>query len=246
MPAGRADDGRRGQCFPPSVVQLALLHVRRRRSAANCALALDTCNDEGPAAIDRYMADDGANNAFVGHRRWLLYPGLTRTGLGIVPPEPRQAPGRERDVGARRGSGGPAGRASGRHVAAGRLRARAAGLQSLVVLVSQRRFLARGRARDKDGVPLLAALEPLGRQSRLDGSGVSVGNNTLAWTLPGNSVGRATDERYEVCVDNVVVAGISRQFNYPVTSIPVGAVEGRVVATVAVTTYGLAGTRRNR
>ena len=73
----------------------------------------------------------------------------------------------------------------------------------------------------KEDVPLAVSAEPLGCQSRPDGTGTSAGNNTLAWTLPGNTVGRAADERYFVCVDNVVVAGTVRRFDYPVTSIPV-------------------------
>jgi len=39
----------------------------------------------GPAAIDMYMYESGGNSA-VGHRRWLLYPQLTRMGSGSTPP----------------------------------------------------------------------------------------------------------------------------------------------------------------
>lgn len=46
--------------------------------AANLASA------PGPMAIDLYMHEPG-NNAAVGHRRWLLYPQLTRMGTGNTP-----------------------------------------------------------------------------------------------------------------------------------------------------------------
>jgi hypothetical protein len=39
----------------------------------------------GPAAIDSYIWDAGANNAVVGHRRWIFYPQTTTFGTGDVP-----------------------------------------------------------------------------------------------------------------------------------------------------------------
>lgn len=38
----------------------------------------------GPAAVVGQVGDNGANNAFVGHRRWILYPPETRMGAGSV------------------------------------------------------------------------------------------------------------------------------------------------------------------
>lgn len=38
----------------------------------------------GPAAVDNYMEEFGANNAAVGHRRWLLYPQTRFMGSGDV------------------------------------------------------------------------------------------------------------------------------------------------------------------
>lgn len=40
---------------------------------------------EGPAAIDGYMDDPGAENYFVGHRRWLLYPPQRMVGVASIP-----------------------------------------------------------------------------------------------------------------------------------------------------------------
>lgn len=39
----------------------------------------------GPGAVDGYMLDEGANNAVVGHRRWLLYSRANEMGTGDVP-----------------------------------------------------------------------------------------------------------------------------------------------------------------
>ena len=40
----------------------------------------------GPGGIDAYVRDDGANNALVGHRRWLFYSRAREMGTGDVPP----------------------------------------------------------------------------------------------------------------------------------------------------------------
>lgn len=49
-------------------------------AAANSNLVLGTAGD----LIDWYVADQGANNAAVGHRRWLFYPQTKRMGTGDV------------------------------------------------------------------------------------------------------------------------------------------------------------------
>ena len=227
-------------------------------AAANSDLALDTRNDEGPGAIDRYVADDGPANAFVGHRRWLLYTGTTRTGLGIVPPEAGSHPGTNATW--VRG-GGPATLPGVRPTVAWP----PAGYVPAPLVYARWSFsypnadFSRATVRvTKNGVPLSVVLEPLGCQSLPNGTGTSAGNNTLAWTLPGNLVGRFADEHYEVRVDNVVAAGGARQFVYPVTSIPVtvggnllasrGVPEGPLGALTApkVATYTLADARRSR
>ncbi len=42
----------------------------------------------GPSSVDGYMLDPGANNAAVGHRRWILYPNTRNMGTGDIPPQP--------------------------------------------------------------------------------------------------------------------------------------------------------------
>src|SRR5687768_3980258 len=51
-------------------------------AALNSNLAL---GQAGPDAINGYIADAGANNAVVGHRRWLFYPPTLHMGTGDVP-----------------------------------------------------------------------------------------------------------------------------------------------------------------
>ena len=195
--------------------------VAAAEAAANSDLALDTRNDEGPGAIDRYIADDGPANPFVGHRRWLLYAGTTTTGLGIVPPETGNHPGTNATW--VRGSG-PATLPGVRPSVAWP----PAGYVPAPLVYTRWSFsypnadFSRATVRvTKNGVPLAVVLEPLGCQSLPNGTGMSAGNNTLAWTLPGNVAGRFADECYEVRVDNVAIADGKRQFRYPVTSIPV-------------------------
>ncbi len=221
-------------------------------AAAHSNLALDTRNDEGPAAIDRYIADDGPANASVGHRRWLLYAGTFQTGIGIVPPEVGSHPGTNATW--VRGEGPatlPGVRASVAWPPAGYVPA--------PLVYARWSFsypnadFSRATVRVlKNGVPLAVIVEPLGCQSRTDGTGTSAGNNTLAWTLPGNVVGRLASERYEVRLDNVVAADGRRQFDYPVTSIPVmgsGSSLGNPLNALAVpnlVSYTLADLRRSR
>ncbi len=39
----------------------------------------------GPQAIIQYMEDGGSGNTSVGHRRWVLYPNITKMGTGDIP-----------------------------------------------------------------------------------------------------------------------------------------------------------------
>lgn len=64
---------------PPS--SWMLYHPLAAEGALNSNLAL---GHAGPDAINGYMADAGASNAAVGHRRWLLYPQTLQMGSGDV------------------------------------------------------------------------------------------------------------------------------------------------------------------
>ena len=62
-------------------------------AAMNSNLCVNWGPDLGPGAVDAYVADDQANNAAVGHRRWLFYPPTRVMGAGIVPTEDGVHPG---------------------------------------------------------------------------------------------------------------------------------------------------------
>src|SRR5262249_41649507 len=58
-------------------------------AASNSNLALGS---SGATSISRYIADYGANNTAVGHRRWLLYPQTQVMGTGDVPSQSGYSP----------------------------------------------------------------------------------------------------------------------------------------------------------
>ena len=215
-------------------------------AASHSDLDLDWHGDLGPAAIDRYMDDFGAHNASVGHRRWLLSPGTTRMGAGIVPANGSLHPGVNvtwiMDVAS--GSGevpadppaAPPGDPAVCWPPCGFVPAPLVYPRWSFAL--PRADFHRARVRVvKDGRPLPVKLERLAYQGDADGSGRTLGANTLVWTLPGNVVNRAADESYRVQLADVLVEGQPREFTYAVTSIdparpgrPAAAVEGTRLA----------------
>lgn len=54
-------------------------------AAGTSLLAYSNAPGRGVSLVDGYMRDRGANNAAVGHRRWILYPPLATVGTGDVP-----------------------------------------------------------------------------------------------------------------------------------------------------------------
>ncbi len=197
-------------------------------TAARANLDLDWRGDEGPGAIDRYMSDFGSENGCVGHRRWLLYNAVHVMGTGAVPAEGSSHPGANVTF-----IGGPAPCPPGAPPSAAWP---PAGFVP-APLVYDRWSFAYANADfhaatvrvTKNSAPVAATREPVRFQTRPDGTGTIVGNNTLVWTLPGNVVSRSADETYRVQIDRVYIGGVCRHFDYQVTSIdPTG---GRKLAT---------------
>ena len=59
-------------------------------AAASCNLVMFNWSEEGilRQAVQHFARDDGEGNRFVlGHRRWLLYPGMKYTGFGLAEDE---------------------------------------------------------------------------------------------------------------------------------------------------------------
>ncbi len=187
-------------------------------TAAHANLSLDWRGDEGPGAIDRYMADFGQDNDCVGHRRWLLYNAARVMGTGAVPTNGSSHPGANATF-----IGGPAPCPVGAPPSAAWP---PAGFVPAPLVYDRWSFsyanadfhLATVRV-TKNGAPSAAVREKVRFQTRPDGTGTIVGNNTLVWTLPGNVVSRTADEAYRVQIDDVYIGGTCRQFAYTVTSI---------------------------
>ncbi len=188
------------------------------KTAACANLDLDWCGDEGPGAIDRYISDIGSENGCVGHRRWLLYNAARVMGTGAIPADRANHPGANVTF-----IGGPApcpadAPPSAAWPPAGYVPAPLVYDRWSFSYTNADFHLATVRV-TKNGAPLAALREPVRFQTRPDGTGTIVGNNTLVWKLPGNVVNRASDETYRVQIDNVYIAGVCRQFDYTVTSI---------------------------
>ena len=175
--------------------------------------------DEGPDAVTAFMAEDEANNTYVGHRRWLIFPGQTTMASGSVPAVDTRTwgaavlwvlgPFGDRPAGAPEWTAWPP---------AGYVPA---------PLVFRRWSFSYPNAdftnatvtMTKNGAPLAVNVLPPEYQSLVNGSLNAVGDNTLVWEPQGNVVNRAADETYAVTLDNVLVAGQPRRFTYPVTSL---------------------------
>ena len=69
--------------FPPSSWICYTSEGAEAAGKSNIALGF-----AGPDAIDGYLEDFGANNAVVGHRRWILYPQTQTMGTGDVDDSP--------------------------------------------------------------------------------------------------------------------------------------------------------------
>ncbi len=187
-------------------------------TAACANLNLDWRGDEGPGAIDRYISDFGSENGCVGHRRWLLYNAARVMGTGAIPADRASHPGANVTF-----IGGPAPCPPGAPPSAAWP---PAGFVPAPLVYDRWSFsyvnadfhLATVLV-TKDGAPVAARREPVRFQTRPDGTGTIVGNNTLVWTLPGNVVSHAADETYRVRIDHVYIGGVCRRFAYTVTSI---------------------------
>ena len=152
-------------------------------ACASSDIRLDWQGDEGAGAIDRFMADSESNNTYVGHRRWLVYPGETVMASGAVPGDGLTFPGtnatwvlspvpRPADAPAST-SWPPAG-----FVPAPLVFNRwsfscvNADFGGAVVSVT------------KNGAAMAVQQEALEYESAPDGSGAFEGDNTLVWELP--------------------------------------------------------------
>lgn len=175
--------------------------------------------DDGPDAVTAFMADDEANNTFVGHRRWFLYPAQTTMASGSVPAIDTRTWGA-----AAMWVLGPFG---SRPATTPEWTAWPPAGYVPAPLVFRRwsfsyqnaDFTHATVAMTKDGGSLPVAVLPPEYQSLVNGNLSIVGDNTLVWEPQNNVVNPSADETYTVTVDNVRVAGQPRRFVYTVTSL---------------------------
>ena len=184
-------------------------------AAANSNIRLDSSGDEGPGAVDRYMADAEPNNFYVGHRRWFVYPPQGPMGAGAVPSSYTNV-GTSAIWVVNYAARSMSSTLSTSWPPAGFVPASLvfdrwsfsylnADFTSAIVTVN------------KGGVMQTVEQEPLEGNSG-DGSNTFVGDNTIVWEMPNNVVSEANDETYDVHLANVIVNGVPQQFDYAVTS----------------------------
>lgn len=174
--------------------------------------------DEGPDAVTRYIEDHDLNNTYVGHRRWLLYPGQTTMASGSVPATPGFWAANAIWVS---GPFGPRPASTPEWTAwppAGFVPA------SLVFnrwsfSLCNADFTNATVLMTKNGASLPVLVRPPEYQSGVNGVTSFIGDNTLVWEPQGNVINPGADEVYSVTVDNVVVGGQARRFLYTVTSL---------------------------
>ncbi|MEN9677232.1 MAG: hypothetical protein RIS76_3128 [Verrucomicrobiota bacterium] len=168
----------------------------------------------GVSAVDGYMSDFGANNAAVGHRRWLLYPQTRRMGIGSVDSDdtfpaanaiwvhdPAPSPTRPtvRDLFV---AWPPPGYVPYR------------------LAFSRWSFSHPGANFSQAQVSMLSNGVPLG--IRLEGEAAGYGENTLVWVPEGQNADRtlypypapASDQTNIIRIEGVLVAGVARTFVY--------------------------------
>lgn len=186
-------------------------------AAASSNLALGSA---GPASIDGYVADAGANNAVAGHRRWLFYPQTLWMGTGDVAGDAAHPPANalwvvDTTPGGQFGAPRPPTRTPETAYPP-------AGFVPYPLVWPRWSFAHPGAdfsaatvTMTRNGQPVVTALEPL--------STSPVGEPTLVWVYDGQNPDDetphprpASDTVYDIQVDNVRLAGAARDFAYRV------------------------------
>jgi hypothetical protein len=223
---GAAEDGKCQQAALMMAAQGDISHVPppswkfytadAAQACANSNIRLDSVGDEGPGAVDRFMADDEANNTDVGHRRWLIYPDEGEMGSGAIPPADAYAGTAAIWImnSVPRPAGTPAYYSwpNAGYVPANLVYNR----WSFSYLNAD--FSQATVSVTKNGASIPVNLETPLYQSG-NGSNIIVGDNTLVWELPGNAVSTTQDETYAVHVGQVLINGAAQSFDYTVTTI---------------------------
>lgn len=163
----------------------------------------------GPAAVALYMKDPGSGNYFIGHRRWILYPRQTQMGTGSTPG------------------------ANALWVLTGFTTRPAtpewlawppAGFVPYQVIYPRWSFSVNAPMADVDfGSTTVAVAKggmPIGLSVLAENNDHGYGDDTIVWEPTGITKGPGiADQTFDVSISNVIVDGLSMDYEYQVTII---------------------------
>ena len=160
----------------------------------------------GPDSVNAYMWDDGAGNAPVGHRRWLLYSRAQEMGSGDVPASASKL-------------GANALWVLGAHKTAPSPSFVAWPNSGFVprTLVPVRWSLSYPDANFGSSTVTMTRNGTSVSLSITSRSDNGYGDNTLVWTPSGITTNSTADQTYQVTVSNISGTGVPTSFSYSVT-----------------------------
>jgi hypothetical protein len=178
--------------------------------AGNSNIALGA---SGWDSISLYIKDPGTNNGAAGHRRWLLYPQTQQMGTGDIPPTGGAAANALWVFDANIWNPRPATREE--YVAWP-----PPGYTPYQVVYPRWSFAYAQADFSQASVTMTENQQPI--STTLETVQTGYGENTLVWLPKGMSSSDAwpkpvADTRYQVTINNVLIAGSPRNFTYEVT-----------------------------
>lgn len=158
--------------------------------------------NDGPDAIDAYMRDNGGNNAPVGHRRWILYPPRLEMASGDVPNWNALF---------------VFGKTGTRPSSPAFVPFPNPGFFPRPLNSSRWSFSMTGANFTNATVSVKQGASSMSVNVVHRGGGY--GDPTLVWEMPGSAFQNPTnaDQRFDVRLENVVVGGVEKSFDYAVT-----------------------------
>lgn len=190
--------------FPPSSWSCYTANGANAAGSSNIALGM-----AGADAVDGYIFDDGSGNTAAGHRRWILYPPLYRVGTGDVTPSSTYSAANTLWVlGSTMLSTRPS--TSREYVAWP-----PAGYMPKPLVPTRWSFGYPGADFSNATVSMSSngTSVSVSKESLANG----YGDNTLVWQADLSSTLGTNDTAYSIVVDNVVINGAARRFEYTTT-----------------------------
>ncbi len=210
------------QHYPPSTWHCYTAEGAEAAGHSNLALGVN-----GRDAIDLYIHDPGNDNGFAGHRRWIFYPQTQNMGTGDVPVNTGNAPANSLWV-IDANFGGPRPSTREEFVAWP-----PPGYVPYQVVYPRWSFSYPGA--DFSSATVIMMQRGLNVPVTLGPVSDGYGDNTLVWAPQGINFANkiidsgswpvlveawpvpVRDTKYQVTINNVMIAGTSRSFTYSVT-----------------------------